>query len=87
MHNQQSFTPHSLIPILKSGETPGRGLFFDGSRTRRGGQYIENRLLLMCSIDICWNSGKYFTNDYVRIEMKRTFSRIILGYYKYMSCV
>ena len=68
-------------------QNPGRGLFFDGSRTRRGRQSIEIRLLFMRSIDICWNSGKDLTNDYKRIEMKRTFSHIMSQVPQVHSCL
>jgi hypothetical protein len=53
---------------------PGKGMFFDGSRTRRGRQSIENRLIFMRSINTCWNLDKRkLTNGFIRIEMKKAF--------------
>jgi hypothetical protein len=53
---------------------PGIGLFFDSSRTKKGRQSIQNRLLFMRSMNHPWNDpSNPMTNDQIRIVMKRTF--------------
>jgi len=53
---------------------PGNGCFFDFSRTRKGFQSIQNRLLFMRAIDLDWNNeSSVISNDRIRIEMKKTF--------------
>jgi len=53
---------------------PGIGQFFDHSRTRKGFQSIQNRLLFMRKIEFDWNNEcKEISNDRLRIEMKKAF--------------
>jgi len=52
---------------------PGLGLFYDSSRTRKGRQSIENRLLFMRSITFPWNLCSKLSDDRLRIEMKKVF--------------
>ncbi len=55
---------------------PHVGLFFDASRTRKGKQAIQNRLLFMCAISYPWNTEKRLSNDITCIKIKITFFHI-----------
>jgi exonuclease III len=53
---------------------PGVGLFFDGSKRKKGRQSIENRLLFMRSINYPWNlTSTALSDDSLRVLMKRSF--------------
>jgi len=69
--------PKELLNRLKSvyfeeKRQPGTGLFFDASRTKKGQQSFQNRLLFMRSIKYPWNQS-FISDDVIRIEMKKAF--------------
>jgi hypothetical protein len=75
--------PTDLYRILTQNyfeekRNPHIGMFFDSSRTRKGRQSIQNRLMFMRSISYPWNSNLELSNDLLRVTMKRTF----FPYYK-----
>ena len=51
---------------------PGVGFFYDSSRTKKGRQSLQNRLLFMRSINHSW-FGHNLSDDSIRIQMKRSF--------------
>jgi hypothetical protein len=70
--------PTDLYHILTQNyfeekRNPHIGMFFDSSRTRKGQQSIQNRLMFMRSISYPWNSESELSNDLLRVIMKRTF--------------
>jgi hypothetical protein len=62
-----------MTAYFEERQQPDVGLFYDASRTQKGRQSIQNRLLFMRSIVYPWNTEKKLSNDITRIEMKRTF--------------
>ncbi len=52
---------------------PGIGLFYDGSKRKKGQQSLENRLLFMRSITQPWNLSSELSDDGLRVMMKRVF--------------
>ncbi len=62
-----------LTTYFDERRQPGVGLFYDASRTQKGQQSIQNRLLFMRSIVYPWNTEKKLSDDIIRIDMKRTF--------------
>jgi hypothetical protein len=53
---------------------PGLGQFFDFSRTQKGFQSLQNRLLFVRSVNFDWNN---LSDDHLRVELKKAFSPYI----------
>jgi hypothetical protein len=52
----------------------GLGQFFDFSRTRKGFQSLQNRLLFMRSVNLDWNNeSNELSDDRLRDEFKKAF--------------
>jgi hypothetical protein len=76
IHNQQ-LTYHFgklIINYFEEPRHPGLGQFFDFSRTRKGFQSLQNRLLFMQSVNFDWNNNSNeLSDDHLRIELKKAF--------------
>ena len=58
---------------FEENQKPNLGMFFDSSRTMKGRQSIQNRLLFMRSITFLWNSSYKLSDDKLRIETEKAF--------------
>ena len=62
-----------MTTYFEERRQPDVGHLNNASRTSKGRQSIQNRLLFMRSIVYPWNTEKKLSDDMIRIEMKRTF--------------
>ena len=67
------------VTYFEEKRNPNIGMFFDKSKTLKGRQSIQNRLLFMRAVSYPWNNiSDPISDDKLRIELKRTF----FPYYK-----
>jgi hypothetical protein len=74
--DQQPVRLHELLmkTFYTERRNRGKGLFFDGSRTRFGKQSLQNRLHHVKMVSENWSEiGQNLTNNRLRTVLKRTF--------------
>jgi hypothetical protein len=66
------FTSFCAKPFMKNDARQGIGKFYDNSKGKIGRQKLGNSVQFMSAIKTPWN-GENWTNDKIRIELKKVF--------------